>query len=139
MRSRSISAHYNHVASGYAPADGLGKNCLGSAARPSTTQKYFVRENDCWKIRDEIRALVSFRKMNLLEALSFPVPFDIILCRNVAIYFSEADRARMFGNLARRLARDGSLVIGCTESLGTLCPSLVPRRYLRSVFYQLAN
>jgi chemotaxis protein methyltransferase CheR len=112
---------------------------VGRGLPPSTTQKYFVREKDSWKVRDEIRALVSFRKMNLLEALSFPVPFDIILCRNVAIYFSEADRARMFGNLARCLARDGSLVIGCTESLGSLCPSLVPQRYLRSVFYQLAN
>jgi len=54
--------------------------------------------------------------MNLLETFSFPAPFDIILCRNVAIYFSEPDRARMFGNFSRCLARDGSLIIGSTES-----------------------
>jgi chemotaxis protein methyltransferase CheR len=75
-------------------------------------------------------------KMNLLEPFSFPVPFDIIMCRNVAIYFSENDRGRMFRNMGQYLARDGRLIIGSTESLGSLCPTLVPQRYLRTVFYQ---
>jgi chemotaxis protein methyltransferase CheR len=101
--------------------------------------KHFVAEAGRWKIQDEIRSLATFRKMNLLEPFSFPAPFDIILCRNVAIYFSEPDRARMFGNLSRCLARDGSLIIGSTESLTGLCPSLVPRRYLRAVYYELQS
>jgi len=75
--------------------------------------------------------------MNLLEAFAFPSPFDIILCRNVAIYFAEQDRARLFRNFARCLARDGCLIIGSTESLTGLCPEFVPQRYLRTVFYQL--
>jgi len=110
---------------------------VGRGLAADQVSKYFVREAGSWKIRDEIRALATFRKMNLLEAFSFPVPFDIILCRNVAIYFSEADRSRMFRNLGRCLARDGTLIIGSTESLSGLCPYLVPQRYLRSVFYQL--
>ena len=60
--------------------------------------------------------------MNLLEAFSFPATFDIILCRNVAIYFAEPDRARMFRNFGRVLALDGSVIIGSTESIAGLCP-----------------
>ena len=103
----------------------------------AAAEKYFTREGGEWKIRDDIRALATFRKMNLLEAFSFPAPFDIILCRNVAIYFAEQDRARLFHNFARCLARDGNLIIGSTESLTGLCPEFVPQRHLRTVFYQL--
>jgi len=110
---------------------------MGRGLPPNLAGKYFIREGASWKIHDEIRALATFRKMNLLEAFSFPVPFDIILCRNVAIYFSEPDRARMFRNFGRCLARDGSLLIGSTESLTGLCPEFLPQRYLRTVFYQL--
>jgi chemotaxis protein methyltransferase CheR len=80
--------------------------------------------------------MATFRTMNLLEPFSFPNPFDIIFCRNVAIYFTEADKTRLFHNLAKYLARDGCLIIGSTESISGLCPELEPKRYLRSVFYQ---
>ncbi len=112
---------------------------VGRGLPAQAADKHFTREGTEWKIRDEIRALASFRKMNLLEAFAFPVPFDLILCRNVAIYFAEPDRARMFHNFGRCLARDGCLMIGSTESLTGLCPEFVPERYLRTVFYQLQS
>ena len=99
--------------------------------------RYFVPAGDQWKIRDDIRAMASFRTMNLLQSFSFPAPFDIIFCRNVAIYFTEPDKVRLFQNMGRSLARDGALIIGSTESLTGLCPEFEPKRYLRSVFYQL--
>ena len=98
--------------------------------------RHFTASGDRWKVRDEIRAMATFRTMNLLEPFSFPNPFDIIFCRNVAIYFTEADKTRLFRNLAKCLARDGGLIIGSTESISGLCPELEPKRYLRSVFYQ---
>jgi chemotaxis protein methyltransferase CheR len=98
---------------------------------------YFSAVNGAWKVRDDIRALVSFRTLNLLEPLAFPVRHDIVFCRNVAIYFTEPDRARLFENLGRVLAPDGFLIIGSTESLTGLCPQFEARRYLRSVYYQL--
>ncbi|MCU0571712.1 MAG: protein-glutamate O-methyltransferase CheR [Syntrophobacteraceae bacterium] len=99
--------------------------------------RYFTKEKDSWKVRDEIRALATFRTMNLLDSISFPVKHDIIFCRNVAIYFSEQDRARLFNSLAQVLAPDGYLIIGSTESLTGLCPQFEARRYLRAVYYQL--
>jgi chemotaxis protein methyltransferase CheR len=103
---------------------------------PETLARHFVVSGDKWRIRDEIRALANFRTMNLLEPFSLPGPFDIIFCRNVAIYFTEADKIRLFRNLTRYLARDGCLLIGSTESISGLCPELEPKRYLRAVFYQ---
>jgi chemotaxis protein methyltransferase CheR len=87
-------------------------------------------------VRDEIRALANFRTMNLLEPFSFPYLFDIIFCRNVAIYFTEADKIRLFRNLTKYLAKDGCLIIGSTESISGICPELEPKRHLRTVFYQ---
>ena len=99
--------------------------------------KYFVAEGQAWKIRDELRALATFRTMNLLEPFGFPARFDIIFCRNVAIYFSEQDKIRLFQAIARVMAPDGYLIIGSTESIANLCPEFEPKRYLRAVFYQL--
>jgi chemotaxis protein methyltransferase CheR len=110
---------------------------IGRGLPPQAAQKYFTREGSDWKINDEIRATATFRRMNLLEPFSFPAPFDIIFCRNVAIYFSEPDRQRLFNNLGRCLGRDGCLIIGSTESLTGLCPAFIAQRYLRTVFYQL--
>ena len=101
-----------------------------------TLARHFIASGERWKVRDEIRAMASFRTMNLLEPFSFPSPFDIIFCRNVAIYFNEADKTRLFRNLAKHLAKDGGLIIGSTESISGLCPELEPKRYLRAVFYQ---
>jgi chemotaxis protein methyltransferase CheR len=103
---------------------------------PDQLARHFMASGDRWKVRDEIRAMATFRTMNLLEPFSFPSPFDIIFCRNVAIYFTEADKTRLFRGLVRYLARDGCLIIGSTESISGLCPELEPKRYLRSVFYQ---
>ena len=98
--------------------------------------RHFEPSGDRWKVRDELRATVTFRRANLLEPIACPTPFDIIFCRNVAIYFTEPDKIRLFKNIGRTLARDGVLIIGSTESITGLCPEFEPKRYLRSVFYQ---
>ena len=98
--------------------------------------RHFVLQGQTWKIRDELRALATFKTMNLLEPFSFPAKFDIIFCRNVAIYFSEQDKIRLFKAIGRVMAPDGYLIIGSTESITNLCPEFEPKRYLRAVFYQ---
>ena len=98
--------------------------------------RHFEPAGDRWKVRDEIRAMATFRTANLLEPIASPAPFDIVFCRNVAIYFTEPDKIRLFRNLGRVLARDGALIIGSTESISGLCPEFEPKRYLRAVFYQ---
>ena len=99
-------------------------------------QKYFTLFGDSWKIKDEIRAMVNFRKFNLMQPFASLGKFDIIFCRNVAIYFTLEDRKKLFNRIADSLADDGFLVIGSTESLTGVCPRFVPKRHLRSIFYQ---
>jgi chemotaxis protein methyltransferase CheR len=98
--------------------------------------RHFEPMGERWKVKDELRALATFRKANLLDPLAVPVLFDIIFCRNVAIYFTEPDKIRLFRNLGLTLARDGALIIGATESITGLCPEFEPQRYLRAVFYR---
>ncbi len=104
---------------------------------PERLQRHFTRTDNGWKIQDELRAMASFRKLNLTEDFSALGRFDIIFCRNVAIYFTEADKIRLFARLSNSLAPDGALIIGSTESLTGLAPQFEAMRYLRSVYYRL--
>jgi chemotaxis protein methyltransferase CheR len=101
------------------------------------TEKNFVRDGEGWKIKDDIRAMVSFKKMNLMLPFAGMGKFDIIFCRNVAIYFTTADRKKLFENIETVLAADGILIVGATESLTGIAPQFEPRSYSGSMFYQL--
>jgi chemotaxis protein methyltransferase CheR len=63
--------------------------------------------------------------------------FDIVFCRNVAIYFTERDKIALFGRLERALERNGVLLIGAMESLSGMCPQFESLRYQRAVFYRI--
>lgn len=100
-------------------------------------QKYFIPNGGNWKINDEIRAMVSFAKQNILKPLAGLGKLDIIFCRNVGIYFNLENRKKLFENIASILAPDGYLIIGSTESLTGICSLFEPKRYLRTIYYQL--
>ncbi len=99
-------------------------------------QRHFTSSGETWQVKDDIRAMVQFQKLNLMEPLRSLGKFDIIFCRNVAIYFSLEKRKLLFDKIADNLADDGFLVIGSTESLVGICPRFVPKRHLRTIFYQ---
>ena len=104
--------------------------------RPEILQKYFTRVGNAWRARDELRALIAFRRLNLLEPFAGQGPFDIIFCRNVAIYFSPDARRSLFERLARELAPAGYMFVGGSESLSDLGPRFAPQQHCRAVFYQ---
>lgn len=99
--------------------------------------KYFTLSGNFWKVKDEIRAMATFRKINLMLPFQGLGKFDIVFCRNVAIYFSVADRKKMFNKIADILEPDGCLIIGATESLTGVCPRFRPKKHLRTIFYQI--
>lgn len=101
--------------------------------------KYFASADGGWQIRDEIRAMASFKKLNLMSDFSTLGRFDVIFCRNVAIYFTERDRISLFGRMERALEANGCLVIGAMESLNGICPQFESKRHLRSVYYQVKS
>lgn len=70
------------------------------------------------KIRPELRAMVSFRRHNLLDKVwDIGQLFDVIFCRNVLIYFSKEIQHRVLGHLRSSLRPDGLLFTGKSESL----------------------
>jgi chemotaxis protein methyltransferase CheR len=104
---------------------------------PERLNRYFTSTPSGWKVRDELRAMTTFRTANLMTDVSSVGRFDVIFCRNVAIYFTETDRAAVFRRIGRQLDPGGCLIIGSTESLTGLCPEFEPQRHLCSVFYRL--
>ena len=104
---------------------------------PDRITRYFQAAGSQWRVKDELRALVNFRKLNLLESLAGFGSFDIIFCRNVAIYFSQANRTRLFERLAQHLHPAGALLIGATESLQGITIRSIRKVYHNTIFYQL--
>lgn len=102
----------------------------------SVLNRYFLSTGDGWRIKDELRAMVMFKKFNLMKSFAGLGKFDVVFCRNVAIYFTPADKKMVFEKIAGVLEADGTLIIGSTESLTGVTGAFEPKRYLRSIFYQ---
>ncbi len=98
--------------------------------------KYFNKYEDQYKIKDELRAMAQFKKMNLMKPFMGLGKFDIVLCRNVMIYFTIEDRRKIYQNISKVMEPDGYLLIGSTESLVNDTDLFVSNKYLNSVFYQ---
>ena len=103
---------------------------------PRRLNSYFTPQNDQYKIKDNVRVMAQFKKMNLMKPFVGLGKFDIVLCRNVMIYFTSEDRKKIYQNISKVLEPDGYLLIGSTESLVNDTDLFAPKKYLNSVFYQ---
>lgn len=79
--------------------------------------KYMVKEGEKWFLKDEIRNMVDFRFLNLLEPMTGLGKFDVIFCRNVLIYFNEETKTKVLEGLADVLYNDGYLCLGGAETV----------------------
>lgn len=99
-------------------------------------QTFFEQKERDWKVKSEIRSMVQFKKFNLMDSFASLGTFDIIFCRNVAIYFSLEDRKRLFDKIEKALSDDGVLILGSTESLTGITTNFVAQRHLNCTYYQ---
>lgn len=79
-------------------------------------RKYFTKDGIFFKVNDEIKRTVTFKKHNLL-ADSFDNNFDLIVCRNVLIYFTEDAKEVLYKKFSAALKSGGILFVGSTEQI----------------------
>jgi chemotaxis protein methyltransferase CheR len=95
--------------------------------------KYFSKVGDMWQIAPELRAMVKFRKFNLLADFSSFGAFDLIFCRNVLIYFDQPTKTSVLNRLSRIAAADSYLILGAAETVVGLTDSFRTLPELRGV------
>ncbi|MDY6986771.1 MAG: protein-glutamate O-methyltransferase CheR [Thermodesulfobacteriota bacterium] len=106
---------------------------------PDRLERYFVKEGDRWVINSAIRIMVDFRQVNLIKPFSMVGGFDVILCRNVLIYFDNVVKTRMVEQFYHMLSEGGFLILGVTENLHAVPErgdAFEPIRYGKTLFYR---
>jgi len=78
--------------------------------------RWFQPIDDQWRIAQDLRATTSFKVDNLLEPRAVSGKFDLILCRNVLLYFTPELRAHALKRIAKFARPDTMLVLGAGET-----------------------
>lgn len=106
---------------------------------PALQERFFTRQGNEWELERRIRRMVSFIAMDLIRD-EFPggdlLDLDLILCRNVFIYFDTASTAKVAGKLAASLSEGGYLMTGHTALIGHQVLNLKGRLFPDSVVFQ---
>ncbi len=98
--------------------------------------KYFAQVGETWQIAPEIRGMVKFLPLNLLNDFAHLGRFDLVLCRNVLIYFDQATKIGVLERIAGVTERDGFLVLGGAETVVGLTDRFRPFPNKRGVYAQ---
>ncbi len=101
--------------------------------------KYFVQHGAEWQLDASVRGMVDFQEINLARPWPALPPLDLVLLRNVMIYFDVDTKKKILGALARLLRPDGYLLLGGAETTFNLDDSWKRVELLRSGFYQLKS
>lgn len=118
------------------------KGVYGNSAFRATDDQYigrfFHQQEDGYRIRDEVRGLVSFSQLNLFDQtrLALLGKMDAIFCRNVIIYFDLAAKKRVVDLFAKTLVPGGFLLLGHSESLMNITTQFTLRHFVNDMVYQ---
>ena len=93
-------------------------------------------DNGMLKIKDQVKKMVSFRPLNLLNSYNLMGKFDIVFCRNVLIYFSPEIKAQIISQIYGTLNKGGYLFLGASESLSGLNDNFNMIRCNPGIVYQ---
>jgi chemotaxis protein methyltransferase CheR len=97
--------------------------------------KYFAKEGDKWHIKDDVRKLITFRELNLVQPWPVMQPFDLIFLRNVMIYFDVPTKKTILKRMRGCLLPHGYLFLGSAETTVNLDPSYRTVNTDKTVYY----
>ncbi|MEM8710477.1 MAG: CheR family methyltransferase [Planctomycetota bacterium] len=88
---------------------------IGRGMPAEFKSRYFDRVSEGWQAKQAIRDLIQVRQLNLIHPLPSIESQDLVLLRNVLIYFDEPTRQSIFRGISRILATDGFVLLGTAE------------------------
>lgn len=148
LESRRLTPHQLQIKGGDISPRALEKCAVGfyrelsfRATPPELIPKYFKPFEGGFLIADEIKRMVEFFRINLLDeqAVARTGPHDAIFCRNVLIYFDKATQKRVVEAFAKALRPRGFLFLGHAESIMRLTDKYEPVVTPRAVYYRLKS
>lgn len=101
--------------------------------------KWFRQQGVHWQLDDQIRSMISFSQLNLAQPWPAMPTWDLVLLRNVMIYFDNVVKIEILRRIARILGKDGYLLLGGSETTFGLDDSFVRIVSLQSGYYQLKS
>jgi chemotaxis protein methyltransferase CheR len=96
--------------------------------------KYFTQVGDLWQVAADLRSMVDYRQLNLLQDFSGLGTFDAVFCRNVLIYFDQPTKTAVLNRMARSVASDGYLMLGAAETVVGLTDQFRPLTDYRGIY-----
>ena len=91
---------------------------------PETLKRWFMRNKSSpnhVKVKMPLQEVVEFKQLNLMNDWAMKIPFDVIFCRNVLIYFDRETKTALAKRYAKMLSSKSWLFIGHSESLNQIC------------------
>ena len=99
-----------------------------------TLLKFFDQVGESWQLAPDLRSMVQFRPLNLLNDFSALGTFDVVFCRNVLIYFDQENKIATLNRIARQMPGDGFLVLGAAETVIGLTEAFKPLAEKRGLY-----
>lgn len=146
LETRKLAPSQIHITAGDLSPRALERCKVGfyrdlsfRATAPELIQKYFRPFENGFLIADEVKRLVEFFRINLLDerAVAGQGPVDAIFCRNVLIYFDKPTQKRVVEAFARALRPRGYLFLGHAESIIRLTDLYDPVVTPKAIYYRL--
>jgi chemotaxis protein methyltransferase CheR len=103
---------------------------------PDLMTKYFTQNGTDWVVNSSIRFMVEFRQVNLVKSFAMLGGHDVILCRNVLIYFNNDVKVRMLDQFYDILPDGGFLSLGAPENLYGVTDKFEPVKYGETLIYK---
>lgn len=103
---------------------------------PESLSRHFTRDGDEYLISEQLRHLIEFRALNLHEPFAQIGSFDIIFCRNILIYFSDAAKRSILSQMCETLAPGGILMLGSAENLYGFELPLQTETHGQTIYYR---